>query len=205
MEYGGMKIGRWECGREGVVLWFDNLHWGVLMSIGFRKLVLSLGFVGVVCGCNARPDVGSSGADSVATIEMDGPPPELDDVHAHPSEGPHHGTLVELGNEEFHAEVVHDAQSVTVYVLDAGATKAVSIDAKELSINLMHDGTPEQFKLAASPDVGDPSGKSSRFTLADAELGGHIDDAATAPKLMLTINGTPYRGEIKHDQHGHDH
>ena len=61
---------------------------------------------------------------------MDDLPPATVDVHAHPSEGPHHGTLVELGNEEFHAEVVHDDKSVTVYVLDAGATKAVPIDAQ---------------------------------------------------------------------------
>ena len=112
---------------------------------------------------------------------MDDPPPATVDVHAHPSVGPHHGSLVELGNEEFHAEVVHDDKSVTVYVLDASASKAVPIDAQDLTINLIHDGKPEQFKLAASPDAGDPSGKSSRFTLADADLVSHIDDASAAP------------------------
>ncbi len=141
-------------------------------------------------------------------VTMDGPPPATADVHNHPSEGPHHGTLVELGNEEFHAEVIHDDKSVTVYILDSSAKKAVPIDASDLTINLLHDGTPEQFKLAASPDASDPAGKSSRFTLADAELVGHIDDDTSAPKLSVTINGTPYRGEIHHDHdhdHGHDH
>lgn len=126
------------------------------------------------------------------------------DVHDHPSEGPHHGTLTELGNEEFHAELVHDEKSVTIYILDSAAKKAVPIDAAELTINILHDGTPEQFKLAASPDSGDPSGKSSRFTLADEELAGHIEEDAAAPKLTVTINGTPYRGEIKHDHDGDD-
>jgi hypothetical protein len=66
-------------------------------------------------------------------------PPETDghEGHAHPSEGPHHGDLVELGNEEFHAEVVHgDAGSVTVYILDSSAKTAVPIDATELAINI---------------------------------------------------------------------
>ena len=165
-------------------------------------------FVLLATGCAPKPaEPGADASNSAATetVTMDAPPPMTVDVHAHPSEGPHHGTLVELGNEEFHAEVVHDDKSVTIYVLDAAATKAVPIDAMEVTINLMHDGTPEQFKLAVSPDVGDPSGKSSRFMLANAELVGHIDNEASAPTLVLTINNTPYRGEIKHDHGGHDH
>lgn len=169
-------------------------------------LAASLSLLAV--GCSPKPtDTAGNSSDSASTetITMDAPPPMTGDVHAHPTEGPHHGTLVELGNEEFHAEVVHDDKSVTIYVLDSGATKAVPIDSKEVTINLMHDGTPEQFKLAASPVTGDASGKSSRFVLADAELVGHIDDDAAAPKLMMVINGTSYRGEIKHDHDGHDH
>ncbi|WP_186776382.1 hypothetical protein [Rubripirellula reticaptiva] len=155
----------------------------------------------IATGCGSKPATTTSDA----AVEMNSLPPDNADVHSHPSEGPHHGTLVELGNEEFHAEVIHDNNSVTIYVLDSSATKAVPIDASELTINLMHDGTPEQYKLAATPDDADPNGKSSRFTIADAELVGHIDDDTAAPKLTLTINGTPYRGEIKHDHDGHDH
>jgi len=57
--------------------------------------------------------------------------------HAHPGEGPHHGDLVELGNEEYHAEVVHgEGGSVSVYILDSAAKSAVPIDATELTINI---------------------------------------------------------------------
>ena len=161
-------------------------------------------------GCAPKPSETSSSAAPGSTdtvVTMDGPPPATVEIHAHASEGPHHGSLVELGNEEFHAEVVRDDKSVTIYVLDSAASNAVPIDATELAINLMHDSRPEQFKLTASPDTADPAGKSSRFTLADAELAGHIDDEASAPKLMITINGTPYWGEIKHsgDHSGHEH
>ncbi len=156
----------------------------------------------VITGCGAGTSNVDTATDDNAVV-MDSLPPSSEDVHDHPSEGPHHGTLIELGNEEFHAEVVHDEKSVTIYVLDSAAAKSVPIDEKEITINLTHDGKPEQFKLAASPDEGDAEGKSSRFTITDAELVGHIDSESASPKLMLTINGTPYRGEIHHD-HSHD-
>lgn len=153
------------------------------------------------CGCDAS----KSGSSPGGSVSMDAPPPPTVDTHAHPTEGPHHGTLVELGKEEYHAEVVHTKDAVTVYILDNHAEKAVSIDATEVTINVVHEGKPEQFKLAASPDAGDEAGKASRFTIADAELAAHIDDSAAAPKLSLSIAGKPYRGEIKHDHDGHDH
>jgi hypothetical protein len=136
---------------------------------------------------------------------MDMPPPATVEIHDHPSEGPHHGTLIELGKEEFHAELVHDEKTVTIYILNGAAKSAVPIDSLELVINLLHDGKPEQFKLAAAPDNGDPSGKSSRFVSNDAELAGHIDDDRSSPKLSVSINGKAYRGVISHDHTSHDH
>ena len=144
------------------------------------------------------------------------PPGTMDDhsghdhgTHAHPSEGPHHGDLVELGNEEYHAEVVHDEEhgSVTIYILDGSATKQVAIDATELTINVTHDGQPEQFIVAAAPDSEDEGGKSSRFVTDDKELAEHLDEHGTSPRLVVKIDGKSFRGEIKHEHdHGsHDH
>jgi len=129
--------------------------------------------------------------------------------HGHPSEGPHHGDLVELGNEEYHAEVVHneDSGSLEIYILDAAATKQVAIDATTLSINITHDGEPEQFTLTATPDDGDEVGKSSRFVAYDEGLAEHLNEEGTSPRMFVKINGKSYRGEIKHDHdhEGHDH
>lgn len=139
------------------------------------------------------------------------PPATMDDHsgHAHPSEGPHHGDLVELGNEEYHGEVVHNEEAGTleIYILDGAATKQVAIDATELTINVSHDGKPEQFVLAAKPDEGDEAGKSSRFVSDDKELAEHLDEEGTNPRMVVKINGKSYRGEIKHDHdhEGHDH
>ena len=140
-----------------------------------------------------------------STVVMDAPPPPTVDSHAHPTEGPHHGTLIELGNEEYHAELVHDEQSVTIYLLDGSATKATPIDAAEVTINLVHDDKPEQFKLAANPDANDPVGKSSRFILQSAELVEELEHDHGAEKLSVLIGGKAYRGEIHHDHAGHDH
>ena len=143
--------------------------------------------------------------------ETAGPPNTMDshDDHAHPTEGPHHGDLIELGNEEYHAEILHDedAGTVTIYVLNGAATEQVPIDATEVTINAKHDGKPEQFTLTASPDTNDPQGKSSRFVSNDEELAHHLDEEGAEPRLVLTINGKSYRGTISHnhDHEGHNH
>jgi hypothetical protein len=50
--------------------------------------------------------------------------------HAHPDEGPHHGALIELGNEEYHGEftVDHGKKEAVVYILDSTAKKAPKDD-----------------------------------------------------------------------------
>lgn len=124
--------------------------------------------------------------------------------HAHPSQGPHGGSIIELGTDDFHAELVHDddAGSVTVYFLDASAKLAAPIDAGEVSVNLRHDGQAEQFKLAASPAEGDPQGKSSQFASSQKDLAKDLDQSDARGQLVVTIGGKQYRGNI---EHGHDH
>lgn len=156
----------------------------------------------LLSGCTGSSNSGGSAPPAATTAE------NHDHDHAHATEGPHHGDLVELGNEEYHAEIVHgDSGEVTVYVLDSGAAKAVSIEATEVTINLSHKGEAEQFKLLTAPDSGDPEGKSSRFTLKDEHLAEDLDAKGAVAKLVITINGKQYTGKIEHDHdhEGHDH
>ncbi len=192
----GLSVGlsRWQCLLRALV---EN-------GKGFMKryCILGLFAAAALVGCGTS----KSGSSTDGSLTMDGPPPATVDTHDHASEGPHHGSLVELGKEEYHAEVVHTQDSVTVYILDKQAKNAVPIDATEVMINIVHDGKPEQFKLAAAPEASDGAGKSSKFILTDAELASHIDDSAAAPKLSLSIAGKSYRGDIKHSHdHSHDH
>lgn len=124
--------------------------------------------------------------------------------HAHPEQGPHQGELMELGNEEYHAELVHDeaAGTVTIYILDGAAKNAVPIEAHELTINLKLDGQGSQFKLPAAPDAGDPAGQSSRFSSSEKTLAEGLDAMGADPELVVDINGKQFRGKLEHD-HNH--
>lgn len=127
-------------------------------------------------------------------------------VHEHGEQGPHHGDLIELGNEEYHAEIVHgDGGGITVYLLDSQAAKAVPIDASDVVINLNHDGNAEQFRLPAAADEGDPAGQSSRFALKNEELADDLDSEKTTARLVVKIGGTSYTGKIEHHHAGGSH
>lgn len=152
----------------------------------------------IFAGCGGAPDKPG---------KIGGKPPAGKEAQAHETIGPHGGHLIELGKEEYHAELVHDdkAKSVTIYVLDSSAKKATPIDASDVTINLKHDGKGEQFKLAAAPQESDPKGKSSRFASDDAELAEDLDAKGTNAQLVLEIAGQTFRGKIEHgDEHGND-
>ena len=154
-------------------------------------------------GCESQNQQNAGGP-----VEMSETPPAAPPGgdHEHPSEGPHHGALVELGNEEYHAELVHDENkgTVIVYILDGSAKNAVPVETQEVTINLKHDGRGEQFKLAAAPMEGDPEGKSSRFVSNDAELGEDLHAEDAEARLVVRIGEKSYSGEVSHE-HSHDH
>ena len=169
-----------------------------LSLVAIRKRCLMALCLGLLpfSGCSQ----GEQGSQPVSA-----PPPATVDVHDHPTEGPHHGGLIELGNEEYHAELVHDeaAGTVTIYLLDSSAKNAVPIEAETLLVNLTHDGQAEQFSLAAHPQISDPSGKASRFNSTDSELAEELDHEGVEAQLVVSILGKQYRGEIHHE-HGHE-
>jgi hypothetical protein len=131
-----------------------------------------------------------------------------DHAAGHPEEGPHHGHLIKLGEEEYHAELTHDdaTQTITLYLLGADAKTAVAIADAEILLNLVTEGQPLQLKLAAAPQASDPTGESSRFTIIDAAGLASLEAPATTGRLNVTIADTPYSGTVQHHEHGdHDH
>lgn len=165
------------------------------MMRSFSSLILVPTAVFLLAGCTSQ-----------VPPENPPTPPTNVEAHVHPSEGPHHGDLIELGQEEYHAELVHNEDSVTIYILDSGAKATVPIEATEITINLIHDGKPEQFKLTSSPVEGDPEGKSSRFQLSEAHLSHALEHDDANAKVNVTINGKAYHGDLHHNHdHNHDH
>ncbi len=168
---------------------------GLVSSYRFLALATLTGVLMVAgCGPASPPKAGPGG--TASKVE-----------HDHSSEGPHGGHLIELGDEQYHVELVLDdkAGEVTFYVLDSAAKKAVPIDAAELVVNLKHGGEAEQFKIAAKPESGETAGTSSRFFSADKELAGDLDAEGADAQLVVTIAGKQFRGAIEHehDDKGH--
>ncbi|WP_146402081.1 hypothetical protein [Planctomycetes bacterium CA13] len=156
-------------------------------------------------GCNQA----GKDPESAIAVTIDGGPPEFDDQdefdesHAHPSEGPHGGDLVELGNEKYHAELTHNETGIDVYILNSAATEEVAIKAASLTISLKHDGKVNSFELQANPQTDDPSGKSSRFSTGEPSLPKRLDEGAEGA-LTVNIDGKSFTGKVAHD-HDHDH
>jgi len=177
----------------------------VLRSRSFAGMVLSCSLT-MAIGCQpASEPAAHKGESGHVHDESSDHTHDNGQDHGHEAEGPHHGDLVELGDEEYHAEVVHGEDGVTIYVLDATAKKSVAIDAKEVTLNVSHAGTAEQFKLVAAPDAGDPAGKASRFELKDAELAQDMDREDATIKLSITIGGHAFSAPITHHHHADHH
>jgi hypothetical protein len=132
--------------------------------------------------------------------------------HEHSHAGVHGGQIIELGDENYHAELTYDdvSHKVGVYLLDGTAKVAAPIDAPSITINCCSVGDqPNQYTLAPAPQPGDPAGSASYFELTNEELCDGIDTEGAVARLNIVIAGKPYVGEIEtgaHDHnHGHDH
>jgi len=127
---------------------------------------------------------------------------EHDHNHAH--HGPHGGHLMELGEEEYHAEWTHDESGkVTFYILDAEAKKEVPIAAEDITIDAkLGDNKPVSFKLAA---VNPMDGKSAVFETVDKQLLGVIETLSpgVVATLHVNVNGKQFDQRIEEHQHGH--
>lgn len=154
-----------------------------LFCVSFALLV-SLSVV----GCNNKPGKSTSKPDAGGHAD-------------HPSEGPHHGHLIELGNEEYHAEMLddHDTGKLTIYILDAAAKKEVLVAIDAVTINAMIDGKSSQFKLTA---VSATDGRASQFEIIDKKLLEALEHSEDSKaRLNVTIDGKPFVGKIEHHDH----
>jgi hypothetical protein len=163
-------------------------------------------------GCGSGSDSDSS---DTGTTEITGSPPPLvsgagsengDDAgHAHPTEGPHGGHLIELGDEEYHAELLHDeaTHTVSIHMLDATGKEEITIDLPEITMQLFQDGQFVKYALKAVPGEGGAAG-ASEFAIVDEKLcDALLHGEEVSGRLQVTIGGKAYTGNIEH--HAHDH
>jgi predicted small lipoprotein YifL len=124
-----------------------------------------------------------------------GPEPKPPEEHSHPPP-PHGGELLELGNDEYHLELIHDHDGghVTVYVLGKDVKTPVPVEAPVVNL----EKGPVQFTLTAvNPG---PDGK------ADTWKGSH-EGLRTDPwlgRIRVKIGDKTYQSPLEGELHSHD-
>ena len=125
--------------------------------------------------------------------------------HEHPEQGPHGGHLIVLGNDRFHAELLHGepAHTVTVHLLDAAGGQPVASDQPTLTIQLFQEGKFVDYELAAVR-AGEAAG-ASEFKVVDEKLCDRLSHAEEVKgRLKVTIGGKALVGSIEHSAHDHE-
>lgn len=169
-------------------------------------LAAGLGFgLPLFVACNSSP---SGPPDILPTqVEDGGHDHAHHHAHGHPDEGPNGGHLIELGNEEYHGEWLHDDESgrLTLFILDGSAKEMFPISARTVTIEKKIGDKTETYELAAAG--AEEGAKSAKFEIVDKPL---IEALKTAGKgvdavLVVDIEGKNFRGAIEHHEHGHHH
>lgn len=120
-------------------------------------------------------------------------------VRADDHKGPHGGTVVEWGEEEYHLELVTDAKAgtATVYVYgtheDFKKKTMKAIDAKSLTL-VLKGATPTTVKLEPAPEKDDPKGSSTKFT---AKHDVFTKDMKWEGTISGKVGTKPYSGDFK--------
>ncbi len=126
--------------------------------------------------------------------------------HDHAAEGPHHGMLMEMGDGELHAELVHGRDWATVYILDATATSACPIDQPQIQVNVTSGNKGRQFSLTASPEKNERTGSSSRYVSADRQLVEALTDTDCKCRIAVLHAGIPYGAAVpQKGEYAHQH
>jgi hypothetical protein len=120
------------------------------------------------------------------------PPPSGHEHHA-----PHGGTLVELGSEFAHVELVLDAATgtLTAYVLDGEAEESVRLTQPSLKIAIENPapGAVDHLDLLARADVltGETVGDTSEFSAMSPSLRGRTGVKGKIEDI--TVKGEEFR------------
>lgn len=165
-----------------------------------------------VCSIGLALFVGCSSKDETRTFEAKDTEASTEAEHDHEHEhehGPNGGHLLEVGEEQYHLEVVFDdkARTMTAFVLGPDAKTPFPIEGETIDFDLEVGDKEHEIPLAAKPLEGEAKGKSSRFVAegkaipeaikAEDDLNGHFH---------LDVGDDHFHVDLEHGDHeGHDH
>lgn len=122
---------------------------------------------------------------------------ESHDHEHHHHAAPHGGTLIALGDEAAHLELVLDSDSgkLTGYVLNGEAETAIRINQPQIPLQIAGRDVPTTvavaLKAVANPLTGEASGDTSQFEASSPELKGKKKFSVTIEDL--TIKGANFK------------
>jgi hypothetical protein len=124
--------------------------------------------------------------------------------HQHAALGPHGGAVLEMGADEYHAElVVNEKGNVfTVFILDGQAKREVPIEAPYLNVNLKVGDKPAQYRLLPVRPDGQASGLTACYSIKSESLIRSLHSHDANPRLTVRIGEKSYVARIVHS---HDH
>jgi hypothetical protein len=111
---------------------------------------------------------------------------------------PHKGEILELGEEEAHVEVVHDAKAgtITLYVYGKDLKSPVAVETPTILLNGA-DGTRELKPTAVDAKAGEA--KATTWKLTDPGLTTDPIDG----RLRITVDGKTHQAPLEPAGHGH--
>jgi hypothetical protein len=119
--------------------------------------------------------------------------------HHHEHKPPHGGTLVVLGEEAAHLELVLDAATgkLTAYVLDGEAQQSLRVKQKEIEVRVSPDGKKDDsvavvLKGVANILTGETEGDTSQFEGQAAILKGAARFGGVVS--AVTVRGAELKG-----------
>lgn len=126
--------------------------------------------------------------------------------HDHESLGPNGGHVLAFGDEEFHAEWIHDDESgkLTVILLDKDAKQEITTSAESVTIEVkIGDSPSREYVLPAlvgeAPDAGN-----SRFEVTKPPLITALKIGEGVEVTMhVELDGKPFSAKIEHHDHSH--
>lgn len=146
-------------------------------------------------GCSPKPDMAK--------------PAKVDAKNAHAHEhsevGPHEGTLIEWGDEEYHGEftVDHKAKQVTVYLLDGTAKKAPNVvPAKITDVQLSITNVNPPLTLDLKHDPTKSNDKGIAFVATNDQFATEMEFKGN---VSGKVDGKAYSGDFaEKEAHHHD-
>jgi len=129
--------------------------------------------------------------------------------HAHDDAGPSGGHVVELGDEQYHIEWLHDdnAGLVTMFVLDADAAHEFPITADAIRVEIATDQGSQEFLLEP---VDRAEGLAAKFETNSPPLIEALKAAGNGVEATVSvqIGDETFSQKLEHahgDAHGHAH